>query len=274
MSNLINFEELGGYRLEQPTFEKMQSTYYLFLKALIGHFGIPDIGSFIISGCEIDGDNITPGIVYINGTICEFAGSAGTLATLIKKTVTTETLEFFNGTTKAVFQKFTATVDAAGTALSEFVRVPSPFNLPVGTVIDPNYVATENNFSDAWIEFLMSIEFGAEKNVQTDWNQSNPEADDFLKNRPQGNLLTWLHKGTVIIGNITNSQVLTVDGFDVGTNNYMVVPGLRGYSSVADRDNDVTFNTFDHTPTSFKLTLDQHSDQEQNVRFNFILIPL
>lgn len=29
-----------------------------------------------------------------------------------------------------------------------------------------------------------AIEYGAQKNIQTDWNQEDPSADDYLKNRP------------------------------------------------------------------------------------------
>lgn len=270
MSNIIDFEQLGGFRLEQPTLAKMQETTYVFIKAMIGHFGIPDIGNFIISGCNISGENITEGILYINGNVCPFETAVGTLDSKIIKVVTNETLEFQNGTTPPVFKKYTAAINDLGTPLSEFVRVPSPFYLPEGTVIDPNYLA----FTQAMLDKLNGIEEFAEVNVQTDLNETNPASDAYLKGKQPGTFLMALHKNTVIVGNVTNSQVLDVDGFDVGTNNYMVVGALRGYSSIADKDNDVTYNTFDHTPTSFKLTLDQHSDQEQNIRFNFIIIAL
>lgn len=147
MSTIIDFTQLGGYRLEQPTLRKMQETTYLFIKAMIGHFGIPDSGKFIISGCQIAGENITEGILYIDGHICPFENAPGTLATKIIKVVTTETLVFQNATTPTVFTKYTAAVNDAGTPLSAFVRVPSPFNLPANIVIDANYVHTDSNLS-------------------------------------------------------------------------------------------------------------------------------
>lgn len=51
-------------------------------------------------------------------------------------------------------------------------------------VIDPNYVHTENNFTNVYKNKLDGIEAGAEKNVQSDWNQSDTTADDYIKNKP------------------------------------------------------------------------------------------
>lgn len=271
MSNLINFQELGGYRLEQPTFEKMQSTYYLFLKAMIGHFGIPDSGSFIISGCTIVGPNITPGIVYIDGTICEFAGSAGTLATLIKKTVTTETLEFFNGTTQGVFQRFTATVDPAGIALSDFVRVPSPFNLPEGTVIDADYIA----FTAALLAKLNGIESGAQVNVIPSFTQNNPAAANYIADKPVGKLLTYLKQGVYIHGDlITSYQQATISFPDIGTTDYKVIGCIVGSGSSNVAEARVNFTIKEKTATSFKLLMSDGTDSGgQDIRFDWVIVP-
>lgn len=42
-----------------------------------------------------------------------------------------------------------------------------------------------NDFTDALKNKLDGIEAGAEANVQSDWNQTNTAADDFIKNKPQ-----------------------------------------------------------------------------------------
>ena len=41
-----------------------------------------------------------------------------------------------------------------------------------------------NDFTTAEKNKLAGVEAGAEVNVQADWNQSNPDADDFIKNKP------------------------------------------------------------------------------------------
>lgn len=272
MSNLIDFQQLGGYRLEQPTFEKMQATYYLFLKAMIGHFQIPDSGSFIISGCTIDGADITPGIVYIDGILCEFAGSAGTLATKIKKQETVETLEFFNGTTPIVFRKYTAVVDAAGIALSEFVRVPSPFKLPEGTVIDSNYLA----FTQEMLDKLNGIEAGAEVNVQADWNITNPLLDGFIKNKK--NFIEALAQGAALIGDIvTNTSYQITFATPVSTSNYQAFVSFESISEDFNAIGETAtlfYAIHDKTVNGFKIRLREEDNYAQNLRIQYLIIKL
>ena len=43
---------------------------------------------------------------------------------------------------------------------------------------------SKNDFTDTLKEKLDGIASGAEVNVQPDWNQSSPGADDFIKNKP------------------------------------------------------------------------------------------
>lgn len=235
-SNIIDFDQYGGYRLEQPTLKKLQATSFLFLKALIGHFGIPDVGNYIISGCNVVGDNITEGILYIDGILCPFEETPGTLASKIKRVETLESLEFFNGTTPTVFKKITALIDDDGTLLSEFVRVPSPFNLPANLVIDANYVHTDNNFSDSWLVHLASIEFGAQANVQTDWLITNPGSFAYLKNRPQ-DLVRLLKSDVINIGDVTDVNLTaTIEFPELGLTdtNYDINVEIESLSNILD----------------------------------------
>ena len=55
---------------------------------------------------------------------------------------------------------------------------------PANLVQDADYVHTDNNFSDTAKSKLDSIEAGAEVNVQSDWSQTDPDADDYIKNKP------------------------------------------------------------------------------------------
>jgi hypothetical protein len=58
-------------------------------------------------------------------------------------------------------------------------------NKPQNLVQDPDYVHTDNNYTDTDEAKLAGIEAGAEVNVQPDWSQSNSSADDYIKNKPQ-----------------------------------------------------------------------------------------
>lgn len=51
-------------------------------------------------------------------------------------------------------------------------------------VEDSHYVHTDNNFTTADKDKLDGIQSGAERNVQSDWNQTNTSADDYIKNKP------------------------------------------------------------------------------------------
>ena len=57
-------------------------------------------------------------------------------------------------------------------------------NKPSNIVTDANYVHTDNNFSNNDKDKLDGIETGAQVNVQSDWNQTDNQADDFIKNKP------------------------------------------------------------------------------------------
>lgn len=57
-------------------------------------------------------------------------------------------------------------------------------NKPANLVQDPSYVHTDNNFTTTEKNKLSGIEAGAEVNVQSDWNQTDTTADDFIRNKP------------------------------------------------------------------------------------------
>ena len=51
-------------------------------------------------------------------------------------------------------------------------------------VSDSAYVHTDNNFTNADVTKLSGIQAGAEVNVQSDWNEADNTADDYIKNKP------------------------------------------------------------------------------------------
>jgi hypothetical protein len=145
--NLIDFLQTGGYRFKQATLHKMQAAYFEILKAFVKHLDMPDTGNFIISGCTVAGLNITAGMLYIDGELCEFAQTPGTVASLIKKQVTHTNLAFKTGASLPVFRTTTAIIDPEGVALSAFTRIQVVKSLvwdnigekPEGIVLDPSF---------------------------------------------------------------------------------------------------------------------------------------
>lgn len=168
--NLIDFLQSGGYRLKQATLGKMQAAYFEVLKALVRHLDMPDVGNFIISGCTVVGPNITAGMLYIDGELCEFAASPGTLESLIKKQVSITNLPFKNGSNLPVFRATNAIIDPAGVALSAFTRIQVVKPLiwdnigdkPDGIVLDPNFGVPE---TQTLIERILALEARPLSNV-------------------------------------------------------------------------------------------------------------
>lgn len=84
----------------------------------------------------------------------------------------------------------------------------------------------------------------------------------------------FLYKGNYYIGNMTSSDMsLTVTIPNVGTSNYLVIGSILSVGSNYQDDNDVIFSIKDKTATSFKLLLREVNDANQNVYFNYAIIP-
>ena len=56
--------------------------------------------------------------------------------------------------------------------------------LPSDVVQDANYVHTDNNFTNAFLSKLNTIENGAQVNVNADWDEVNTLVDAFILNKP------------------------------------------------------------------------------------------
>ncbi len=261
----INFDYTGGFPLEQPVLKRMQSATLLVLEALVKQLGCADTGNYILSGCNVSGANITPGIMYIDGELCPFAGAVGDASTKIKKQTNTLTAPFENGTNPPVFIETVAVVNAAGTELQNFTRF--------FYVQDANYVHTDNNFTATLLSKLNGIQAGAEVNVQTNWNETNPLSDAYLIGKPQGNLMTYLANGKVYVGNINSGFEMTITFPDVGTSNYTVLCVLNGSNSNLGLDNDVTYVIGGQTSTSFKVSFDEYEGHNQQLTFSYFIIP-
>lgn len=245
--NTIDFSQNGGYRLKQATFARMQEAYTEILISFIKVMGIPQTGNHIITGCEIDGGNITSGFMYIDGELCPFSQAEGTLATKIKKNILVESIAFKNGSNLPVWRTTTAIVDPDGIPLSEFIR----HNI----VIDNNYVHTDNNFTATLLAKLNAIEAGAEVNVQPDWTVVNPASDAYIKNKPI--IENIIYSGEYILGDFPNAltQRKTIPfPVPMTTTNYKVRAILKSLNPIGAQGADlISWTTANYQLNSFDI---------------------
>lgn len=96
-----------------------------------------------------------------------------------------------NGTT---IDTFTANSASNKTVNVTVPTATSDLNNDSDFVSDASYVHTDNNFTSALLTKLNGIESGAEVNVQSDWNEADNTADDYIKNKP--NLATVATSGS------------------------------------------------------------------------------
>lgn len=109
-------------------------------------------------------------------------------------------------------------------------------NKPVNLVQDANYVHTDNNFTTSEKTKLAGIQAAAEQNVQSDWDQTDTSADDYIKNKPtipvvppmkelvagsgitltEGTANVTISAATQTDNNFTNAYKNKLDGIEAG----------------------------------------------------------
>ncbi len=93
--NRIDFNQAGGFPLETNTLEEVQNAYSIF--NALGHLAGE---KSIIKGCEITGNTVNDGVVFLNGELITFRGGYIQSNVIIKEDITTKPFE--NGETKQV----------------------------------------------------------------------------------------------------------------------------------------------------------------------------
>jgi len=88
---------------------------------------------------------------------------------------------------------------------------------PQNLVQDPDYVHTDNNYTDADKAKLDGIEAGAEANVQADWNETNTSSDAYIQNKPD--LSVYATDAELSAGLATKQDTLTAGDNITITNN-------------------------------------------------------
>ena len=84
-------------------------------------------------------------------------------------------------------------------------------------VSDASYVHTDNNFTTAEKTKLGGIENGAEVNVQSDWNEADNTADDYIKNKPSSEVKSATDTFTTVNGGLLSKCVIDLEPIQSGS---------------------------------------------------------
>lgn len=93
---------------------------------------------------------------------------------------------------------------------------------------------SDNNFTDEELAKLNGIQAGAEVNVQSDWNQADASADDYIKNKPTipvvpTNLMTTDTAQTVTgAKTFHNAEIATDNMITLKNNSTSLIRGMAG----------------------------------------------
>lgn len=260
--NKTNFNQTGGFPLKTERLQELQTAFMAF-----NAFGQLAGNLTIISGCETVGTKVKNGFVFIDGELLEFHEALGvdegSQVVIIEDKIDRA---FENGTVKTVHVLRYATIGSA--------EISWPWNSFKRPFPTKDIEAFRSGFASRLnvIETkLATIENGAQKNVQSDFDVVDSESSAFIKNKPA--YLKILTKGSKNIGNVTtNSYSVVIAIEDIGTANYQVVGSIRSNSTNFHLDNNVFHNTREHTATSFRLCLREMSNDDQNISFDYTII--
>jgi hypothetical protein len=112
----------------------------------------------------------------------------------------------------------------------------------------------------------MTIEAYAQKNVQADFNESDPTKDSYIKNKKKTQILV----ANASIGDIggNDSKIITFPS-TLPNANYNVQATLISNSTNWDDDNDVSFVIFNKTASGFSVALREYSANVQNLSIDY-----
>lgn len=268
--NYTDFGIINGFPMNQAALARLQTAFSVFnaLGNIVGD-------KTIISGCTVTGSNVGNGVVFVNGEVFEFRGGLAQAKVIIKEDTTS--LVYKNLNTYPVVKTRYVTFGSGVGAMDwvDFKRGYQTKDIATGLLgktDQTSFDALASAFTLVY-EKMLTIDVGAEKNVQADLSETDPAKDSFVKGKTS--TMSYLAKGTATLGDCDGTDTLkTVTFPTVGTNNYMVVGTMLSNSSNYNQDNDVIWMVREKTNTSFKVTLREVSGNFQNLSFDYILIPL
>ncbi|MDY3343783.1 hypothetical protein PG326_00745 [Riemerella anatipestifer] len=291
--NKLNFNQTGGFPLSTNILDAMQTAYSIFNKlgGLAGNLAI-------ISGCEVSGNSVADGVVYINGELLEFKG--GTLGTNVIIREETESRVFEDGSNKAVIFKRYATFGSSTPDQTyrweNFKRVK---NLP--QMDEEKAAKKELNEKVNEINKLISDTKEALNKIIEETKTSIKNHIDNRSNPHdvKPNQVGILKVGTIFLGDIQGKNTgwrytgsdYTVElikkggtnntggddlyritfSQDLGTSEYNVLGSFYCLRDWND-DNDLGFAVSSKRSNGFDIAVREYAPQPQNVNFDFLIV--
>ena len=259
--NKQEFNQVGGFPMTTRVLDELQKAFSVF-NGLGGLSG----DKTIVSGCFTVGSTVSNGVVYVNGEVFEFRGGLAQTSVIIKEDV--ENLIFQNGNSNPVIKTRYVTF---GSGIGAMAWVD--FKRPVETkTLEASLLAVNNSLA-AIFSKLDTIEANAKVQLQSDFNQTDHTKKDFIKNKPQS--INYLYKAVYEVGDAAGTDgTKTVTFPNIGTSDYMVLGSMVSMGSNYNDDNDVIWMIREKTSSSFKIALREIAGIVQNLRFEYMLVPL
>lgn len=289
----IKFNQTGGFPLDTDILGAMQNAYHIFnqLGNLAGD-------KAIISGCVETGNNVSDGIIYLNGEILPFKGGSKSATIFIKED--TESRIFEDGATKPVIFKryasFGSSTPEKTFAWADFKRIKNLAQLEVEK-------ATTTALAGAITELNRTIA-SAKSEIQTKIDEAKGLINGHLGSTNNPHNITpeqvgILRVGSIHLGDIQGNNIgwtrttddytitlidRTASGGEGGddlfritftkpltTSNYNL---LGSFSSLKlwREDNDISFAVVNKRTNGFDLGIREFSRDIQNVMFDFVII--
>ncbi|MDB0603288.1 hypothetical protein PL373_19580 [Tenacibaculum maritimum] len=271
--NYIDFQQNGGFPLETNTLTEMQKAWQIF-----NAFGFLAGDKTIISGCEVIGNQITNGFIYLDGELLEFRGGIKQNSVVIIQEETKATFE--DKTEKPVYFTRYATFGVSGNSIpwSDFKHIDNLIVLSsqvkeLKSELDKK--ATEVDL-ESLSKRVKKLEDGIVMPATTSEVLEGNISDKYIapKTLPQ-NFVKTLYSSKHVIGNIPQTDWNTTIYFpNVGTTNYLIVGNLVSVSGYAFAENDIAWVYFDKKANSFSLSFRELSGGLKDFEFHFSIISI
>lgn len=209
--NHINFNETGGFPLTTSVLNAVQNTYKIFNATgeLAGNYTI-------ISGCEEVNDNVSDGVIFVNGELFNFKGGIKTTNIVFVENKTKRTFE--DGTEKDVFFErfYQFGTGLNSIAWSRFKRTPTLTDLETRLLNITNDLtnrieSVERNFLPGEIKYVGRIY--VQKGLPPNWyiadgkNGTDDLTDKFIRGTANSIGVAGFDQITLHSSNIPETKV-------------------------------------------------------------------
>ncbi|MCD8440743.1 hypothetical protein [Tenacibaculum finnmarkense] len=271
--NYIDFQQNGGFPLETNTLTEMQKAWHIF-----NAFGALAGNKTIISGCEVIGNQITNGFIYLDGELLEFRGGIKQNTVVIIQEETKITFE--DKTEKPVYFTRYATFGVSGNSIlwSSFKYIDNLIVLSsqvkeLKSKLDKK--ATEVDL-ESLSKRVKKLEDGIVMPATTSEVLEGDISNKYISPKTlPSNSLKVLNKGSKFIGDLARADVNVVIEIPyIGTVNYLIIGNLISKGDNHHLDNDVSWVYFNKTASSFGISFKEYVGHEQKLSFEYLIVAL